>query len=530
MEEEVSIEKVEEAEDTAVDESCGEKVLKQRKEAVDSMGDVKGDGKIQYPVLVFNGFKPNEDKFVETSIDHIVGTNLDAQILTNGFVLELYSLVHQPKTDPKTSTEKLSPRDFAAIIGCLIYKWIPEEVTKEFIKKVAYRRDLDNMKEQVKSDKLGKEEPWKKLKTLSTELHHEPNKNKPATRKSSESVCSPGRNLEDTFGSETNDTLARSDLNHLIKHGILVGVGSDDTHLLDQLEHWTPTKEDITNGVVLEIALKRSSKCIFELIKKIFQVMKVHPTNQSSGLVKKQFFQYIKRTTNTCLKQSDLEEPWLFWKSLSAGGKLFKPHLLLPLSKFDETIQNLTKSLEEKETEKCCNACGSLGDHFCCQGCFMVFYCSTDCQTEDWAGDHHLKCSELSSKILGEGAKLPPLDYVSSKKEKVMLGKYRNSLKLISQKEKKYVELLKELKMVKNNNEELYDQNKHSNDIIKQLKSENEHLKETLKKTQKEKAGKSSALVKLKRKFNEIENDSEDELENEEVKIKASKSQTLISL
>ena len=64
----------------------------------------------------------------------------------------------------------------------------------------------------------------------------------------------------------------------------------------------------------------------------------------------------------TALSRSEMEDPWIFWQSLSEGGKLFKPELLGPISRFDETIYFLKEALENQEIMKLFDFCGVNGD------------------------------------------------------------------------------------------------------------------------------------------------------------------------
>jgi hypothetical protein len=68
---------------------------------------------------------------------------------------------------------EICSRDFSAIVGCVLYKWTEKEVTREFIKKVYYRRDLESLKSQVQSGKLSLQDLWitsQKQKSLSNKL------------------------------------------------------------------------------------------------------------------------------------------------------------------------------------------------------------------------------------------------------------------------------------------------------------------------------------------------------------------------
>jgi hypothetical protein len=95
--------------------------------------------------------------------------------------------------------------------------------------------------------------------------------------------------------------------------------------------------------------------------------------------------------------------------------------------------------------------------------------------------------------------------------------------------DQKNAELLEELHSAKNRIDELCEENMTSSETINQLEAENEHLKDALVKVRKEKAGKSSAFARMKRKYDEMEDESEDE-EESTVALKTTKTQTVVSL
>ena len=410
-----------------------------------------------------------------------------------------------------------------------MYKWAPDKVTKQFIKKVAYRRDMESLETKVKSGKLSDKDMWlsKKQKSklgLSANCSSEPivdNTEPP------EPPASPGK--DDIDGNEVTSDEPMSRLMDLPNSRNSIVLGGDDSDLLEQLKKWIPTRESLTNGVVLEVANKKNSDCTSELIRKIFQFVGVHPTQQCSKLVKRQFTHYVTRTAKTCFKNSEIEDPWLFLDSLCEGGKLFKPELLRPVSKFDETMHILTEAHAKRDTAaaQVCMTCSSVGDLFCCQGCFAVFYCSETCQREAWLTEHSLECSSFAKTNLGYGAKLPPQDLLQLELER----KYRNTLKLIGQLEKKNLQLEQNIQSVQEDNDQLLHEQMSLTRVVKDMKAENLDLREALIKVKREKAGKSSAFAKLKRKFDEIdEEEHEDNDDSNGILMKTSKSQTIVSV
>ena len=200
----------------------------------------------------------------------------------------------------------------------------------------------------------------------------------------------------------------------------------------------------------------------------------------------------------------------MYLELIQEGGKLFKPELRKSPSKFDQVLSNLNEALERNEVMKSCSYCSSVGDHFCCQGCFSVFYCSISCQTLDWDKLHSADCSTFAKKMLGDGVRLPP--------EKSFQNIYKNTLKLNERLAQKNQDLKTSCMDLEAKTKYLLDENnKLSVELIV--------VKEALDKAKKEKAGKSSAFVKLKRKFDDIDSSSD-----EDADTKSTKTQTAISL
>ena len=224
------------------------------------------------------------------------------------------------------------------------------------------------------------------------------------------------------------------------------------------------------------------------------------------------FSKYIERTKP---RSSDLDEPWEFFQCLQPGGKLFKSELLKPQSRFDETVQNLTNLAEQLEKTKTCSECSDAGDFFCCQGCFLAFYCSEICQKLHWSRKHNLECSRLASNTMKEGAKLPPTETPSVS----LVGKYRKSLQMV-QNLAGQVEIL-EKKLIESENEKITMEEELGLSLIEkmELREECAVLKEALQRLKKEKAGKSSAFIRMKRKFEEIEETDDNGYEETRVRF-----------
>ena len=119
-----------------------------------------------YPFLTFEGFKNfSEADFVESTKEVIIDSKLDHQSLTNGLVLELWSLVEIQECSGKkpVAVDKISRRQFAEIIGCFIFKWSnDEEVTRDFIKKMANPRDFKTLNMKVKAGSISEHDVWER--------------------------------------------------------------------------------------------------------------------------------------------------------------------------------------------------------------------------------------------------------------------------------------------------------------------------------------------------------------------------------
>ena len=206
---------------------------------------------------------------------------------------------------------------------------------------------------------------------------------------------------------------------------------ADEEKLVERFLEWVPTSENLSNGLVLEIVSLGNPKCQTILIQKIFQILNIHPNHQKSKNLKRLYSGYISITVKEVTVKSC---PWMFLEHLQVGGKLFKPQLLKPVSKLEEMLDKLNKALANNDV---CQTCGNVGDNFCCQGCFSVCNCSSLCQNEGWLHAHQQDCPVFASHMFGDGLKPPPRGLLSSVQERSLLGKYRNSLKLINQLEKK---------------------------------------------------------------------------------------------
>ena len=150
-----------------------------------------------------------------------------------------------------------------------------------------------------------------------------------------------------------------------------------------------------------------------------------------------------------------------------------------------------------------------------------MFYCSEACQYASWLSSHKLDCPRFSEKILKAGAKLPPKEPIN------VPGKYRKAVRTIQHYGIKIEELerkLKEAEAVRDDLAHIYEDNL---EVIKQLKDDLASIREDAKLAKKGKAGKSSALMRLKRKFDEIDENIEPV---DETHIKNKAVQTVVTI
>ena len=108
--------------------------------------------------------------------------------------------------------------------------------------------------------------------------------------------------------------------------------------------------------------------------------------------------------------------------------------------------------------------------------------------------------------MMKEGAKLPPNGSSS------LIGKYRKALQFVQLLGDKVKDLENKLEKSEADKEYLDTLNDENRDMIRELRQENAALKDNWRKTQKEKAGKASALVRMKRKFDDMEEESEEDI------------------
>ena len=117
--------------------------------------------KPSYPFLALVGFERFEENFVEFSKNVIINSKLDSNSLGNGLILELWSLVEvQTAFNIPLSPGNISRREFAELIGCFLFKWTSEDITRDFIKKYANPRDYKALKKRVDSGSVSELETW----------------------------------------------------------------------------------------------------------------------------------------------------------------------------------------------------------------------------------------------------------------------------------------------------------------------------------------------------------------------------------
>ena len=67
------------------------------------------------------------------------------------------------------------------------------------------------------------------------------------------------------------------------------------------------------------------------------------------------------------------------------------------------------KSNRDGEEQKVCNTCqapeGATLKHKVCSACKSVFYCSVECQRQDWKNGHRERCKGMQKKAKTGGKK-----------------------------------------------------------------------------------------------------------------------------
>ena len=72
-----------------------------------------------------------------------------------------------------------------------------------------------------------------------------------------------------------------------------MGLDSQALLFIDSLKAWHPSREDLTNGFIQEV-FKQDSPTIKVLVKKIYEVLQIHPSNRDNNL-KRLFVYYIEK-------------------------------------------------------------------------------------------------------------------------------------------------------------------------------------------------------------------------------------------
>ena len=85
----------------------------------------------EFPFLTFVGLNPYQDGLVQQVQSLVKESRLNPQSLTNGFILELWSLASPEtnETPAKPRPVKITRRQFAEIVGCILFKWTSEEIS-----------------------------------------------------------------------------------------------------------------------------------------------------------------------------------------------------------------------------------------------------------------------------------------------------------------------------------------------------------------------------------------------------------------
>ena len=116
-----------------------------------------------FPFLTFVGLDRYDKNCVGSSKEIIVNLNLDYKSLSNGLLLELWSLVEtQEEFNKPISDDKITRRQFAEILGCFLFRWSAEEVTRDFVKNHTKPRDFESLKKKVASGAASEHDIWDK--------------------------------------------------------------------------------------------------------------------------------------------------------------------------------------------------------------------------------------------------------------------------------------------------------------------------------------------------------------------------------
>ena len=427
---------------------------------------------------------------------------------------------------------KLSRRQFTEIVSCFLYKK-SSSVSNDLVKIVTNKRDYDRLIKSTNTGKLRAHEVWIKGSKLVEKEKFQvsdtyvgnireadvSNTHISASSSTADVVYDASIQIFEEVDTEAEVDFVNSiDKNNpfLVKSGLLDFTNQNVDTLFSRMESWNPNEDDVTNGLVLEVSENFCGSAAVKLLAfKLFQILNFHPSQQNSSV--KRFIQLFKHTPSKMLRCSDpLECKWYYFQDLSAGGKLFRPELLEESSAYEEMVWRLNKSADIQNKNKTCQYCFTIGDYFCCQGCFSVFYCSEACQNSSWIQNHRFECPILSRNIVKNGARLPPegpeYDHLSTPPGNLR-NKYRTSLKKITSLETKNSELSEQLKQAQADIKYLGDCSEVDKRVICELKEEIEDLKVVVLTLKKEKAGKASAYVKLKRKVEDLDSDDDEDEE-----------------
>ena len=100
----------------------------------------------------------------------------------------------------------------------------------------------------------------------------------------------------------------------------------------------------------------------------------------------------LENGANHCIKDNDGESPESFSRS--------NPQLRRLFAKYDASLIKQAKKEEKKAAGgvKICSNCGKANSQRC-TGCYLIFYCSVQCQKLDWE-DHRSYCTVCMTERL----------------------------------------------------------------------------------------------------------------------------------
>ena len=281
---------------------------------------------------------------------------------------------------------------------------------------------------------------------------------------------------------------------YLEKAGLLSGMCIED-----DLLHWNPEKAQVTNGLILELESFVGKFKWSILTNKICDVVGIHPDHNKSQVQRIRLL--IKRTKEIIGVYSIKDDPWVFLKKLCEGGEMFKECLIMSKTQIqiEEIGEQISEDIAHMKFSNCwhCGISAEESNLFMCKGCLVAVYCGNECINLDWKADHKRMCKNVRLAKYGDTLLSPPNDSDDEVSQDTLKGKYRRALRHIKEQEN----------VIKVKMEEAIEMQSQ----LGELKDSAQKLRQV----QREKAGKSSALERMRKQkeTGDLEEDIDD-LEN----------------